>query len=131
MATPCYVPCYLFPMSTEVLDSLRFPVGKFQRSTATPAQRAASIAEIQALPTNLRSAVADLTDAQLETPYREGGWTVRQVVHHVADSHLNAYSRIRHALAGDWPTIYAYNEAAWAEFADAKSAPLALSLEMI
>lgn len=124
-------PCYLFPMSTEVLDSLRFPVGKFQRSTATPAQRASSIAEIQALPTNLRSAVAGLSDAQLATPYREGGWTVRQVVHHVADSHLNAYSRVRHALAEDWPTIYAYNEAKWAELADAKSSPLSLSLEMV
>jgi hypothetical protein len=118
-------------MSTEGLDSLRFPVGKFQRSTATPAQRASSIAEIQALPSNLRSAVAGLSDAHLATPYREGGWTVRQVVHHVADSHVNAYSRIRHALAGEWPTIYAYNEARWAEFADAQSAPLSLSLEMI
>jgi hypothetical protein len=118
-------------MTTAVLDTLRFPAGKFQRSTATPEHRAASIAEIAALPTNLRSAVADLTDFQLETPYREGGWTVRQVVHHVADSHLNAYSRTRHALAGDWPTIYAYDEAKWAEFADARSGPLSLSLEMI
>ena len=131
MAHSGHAPCYLFSMSTEGLDSLRFPVGKFQRSTATPAQRASSIAEIQALPSNLRSAVAGLSDAQLATPYREGGWTVRQVVHHVADSHVNAYSRIRHALAGEWPTIYAYNEARWAEFADAQSAPLSLSLEMI
>jgi hypothetical protein len=118
-------------MTTEVLESLRFPVGKFQRSAATPAQRKTSIAEIQALPTNLRSAVAGLNDAQLETPYREGGWTIRQVVHHVADSHVNAYSRVRHALAGDWPTIYAYSEAKWAQLADAQSAPLSLSLEMI
>jgi uncharacterized damage-inducible protein DinB len=118
-------------MSTEVLDSLRYPVGKFKRSAATPAQRVASIAEIQVMPTNLRSAVAGLSDAQLESPYREGGWTVRQVVHHVADSHLNAYSRFRHALAEDWPIIYAYNEAKWASLADAQSAPLPLSLEMI
>lgn len=118
-------------MSTEVLDSLRYPVGKFQRSSATPEQRAASIAEIQAMPTNLRSAVADLSDEQVETPYRDGGWTVRQVVHHLADSHVNAYSRFRHALTEDWPIIYAYNEARWAKLADAQSAPLSLSLEMI
>ena len=130
-ATRAGAPCYLFSMTTELLESLRYPVGKFQRSTATPAQRADSIAAIAALPTNLRRAVEGLTDAQLETPYREGGWTVRQVVHHVADSHVNAYSRIRHALAGDWPTIYAYSEAKWAQLADAKSAPLSLSLEMI
>lgn len=131
MATLCYMPCYLFSMTTETLDSLRFPVGKFQRDTATPAHRAESIAAIDALPAKLRAAIEGLTDAQLETPYREGGWTVRQVVHHLADSHINAYSRTRHALAGDFPTIYAYDEARWAQLPDAHSAPLSLSLELI
>jgi DinB superfamily len=118
-------------MSTDVLESLRYPVGKFQKSTADPAQRGASIATLRALPSNLRKAVEGLSDTQLATPYREGGWTVLQTVHHIADSHLNAYSRVRHALAEEWPTIYAYNEARWAELADARGGPVELSLAMI
>jgi len=118
-------------MTTEVLESLRFPIGKFQRTTAAPDTRAASIAAIRDLPVNLRKAVAGLNDKQLDTPYRDGGWTVRQTVHHIADSHLNAYSRSRHALVEEWPTIYAYNEARWAELHDANTAPLAPSLSMI
>src|SRR6476660_5118064 len=110
----------------------RYPIGKFQQPLeATPDLRQQAIEIIAGAPAKLRAAVEGLSPAQLDTPYREGGWTVRQVVHHVADSHINAYSRIRHALAGNWPTIYAYNEARWAEFADAQSAPLSLSLEMI
>ncbi len=118
-------------MTTEVLESLRFPTGKFQRATATPENRAASIAVIRELPANLRKAVEGLNDAQLDTPYRDGGWTVRQTVHHIADSHVNAYSRFRHALVEEWPTIYAYNEARWAELHDASTAPVAPSLSMI
>jgi hypothetical protein len=125
------MPCYLFRMSTDVLESLRYPVGKFQKSTADPAQRAASIATLRAFPSNLRKAVEGFSDEKLATPYREGGWTVLQTVHHLADSHLNAYSRFRHALAEEWPTIYAYNEGRWAELADARTAPVGLSLAMI
>ncbi len=118
-------------MSTDVLDSLRYPVGKFQKSTADPAQRAASIATLRILPSSVREAISGLSDAQLATPYRDGGWTVRQTVHHIADSHLNAYSRFRHALTQEWPTIYAYDEAKWAGLVDAHTAPAELSLGMI
>ncbi|HVJ08280.1 MAG TPA: bacillithiol transferase BstA [Acidisarcina sp.] len=118
-------------MSTDVLDSLRYPIGKFQKSTIDPAQRPASIATLRALPSALREAVSGLSDAQLATPYRDGGWTVLQTVHHLADSHLNAYSRFRQALTQDWPTIYAYDEAKWAQLADAHTAPVALSLELL
>src|SRR5450631_3669270 len=102
-------------MTTEVLESLRFPIGKFQRTTAAPDTRAASIAAIRDLPVNLRKAVAGLNDKQLDTPYRDGGWTVRQTVHHIADSHMNAYCRFRLALTEDSPTIKPYFEAKWAE----------------
>jgi DinB superfamily len=118
-------------MSTDVLDSLRFPIGKFQRSTADPAHRAASIEALRGLPTALRAAVSGLNDEQLATPYREGGWTVLQTVHHVADSHVNAYGRFRHGLTQDWPTIFAYDEGKWAVLDDARSAPISLSLAIL
>ncbi|HEX4039792.1 MAG TPA: bacillithiol transferase BstA [Acidobacteriaceae bacterium] len=109
----------------------RYPVGKFRRADANVTDHAASIAVLAALPQNLHSAVAGLTDAQLDTPYREGGWTVRQLVHHVADSHLNAYVRIRLALTEEWPTIKPYNEKLWAELPDACNAPIQPSLDLI
>lgn len=118
-------------MSTEVLDSLRYPIGKFQKSTIDPAQRAVSIATLRTLPSKVGEAVSGLSAEQLATPYRDGGWTVLQTVHHIADSHLNAYSRFRHALTQEWPTIYAYDEAKWAQLADAHTAPMALSMQMI
>ncbi len=83
------------------------------------------------LPERLRTAVAGLDDAQLDTPYREGGWTVRQVVHHVADSHTNSYVRFKLALTEDWPTIKPYDEAAWANLADSRWLPVEVSLAMI
>jgi len=79
----------------------------------------------------LRSAVAGLDDFQLDTAYRDGGWTVRQLVHHVADSHMNAYVRIRLALTEDWPTIKPYAESRWAELADAKTLPVEVSLALL
>lgn len=91
----------------------------------------AAIAILAALPENIRSAVSGLDDMQLDTPYREGGWTVRQVVHHVADSHAQAYGRLRLALTEDWPTITAYNQTAWAELHDAKTAPANVSLDLL
>src|SRR5271155_762353 len=99
----------------------RFPIGKMEMpKEVTSVRRKAAIEEIAATPAKLRAAVAGLSDAQLDTPYREGGWTVRQVVHHVPDSHLNAYIRMRLALTEEKPTIRPYEEARWAQLADSK-----------
>jgi uncharacterized damage-inducible protein DinB len=96
----------------------------------TPTERTERIQRIQDLPQNLRAAVNDLSDAQLDTPYRDGGWTVRQLVHHVADSHFNAVVRLRLALSEDHPTIKPYNQDAWAKQAD-YALPVELSLTML
>src|SRR5215217_5565963 len=96
----------------------------------TNARRAACVARIAAAPAALRAAVAGLTDAQLDTPYRPGGWSVRQVVHHVPDSHMNAYIRFKLALTEDSPTIKPYDEAAWAQLADSGT-PIEPSLAML
>ncbi len=102
---------------------LRYPIGKFQRvENATEAQRRASIAAIAEAPARLRQAVAGLNEQQLDTPYRPGGWTVRQVVHHLPDSHMNAYVRFKLALTEHEPAIKTYDEARWAELADTKAA---------
>ncbi|MEO8333451.1 MAG: YfiT family bacillithiol transferase [bacterium] len=111
---------------------LRYPIGKLDRKTMlTPAERAAAIDEIAAAPSQLRDAVAGLTDAQLDTPYRPGGWTVRQLVHHVADSHMNAYTRFRLAFTEENPTIKPYEESRWAELDDARSMPPDVSLTIL
>lgn len=113
------------------LEPLRFPVGRFTPPASYSAEaRLASIDALRKLPDRLRGAVAGLSDAQLDTPYREGGWTVRQVVHHVADSHANAYVRMKLALTEDWPTIKPYDEAAWAKLGDS-SLPVQVSLDLI
>ena len=110
----------------------RYPIGKLEMpSEVTPARREQAIDEIASAPAKLRAAVKGLSDAQLDTPYREGGWTVRQVIHHVPDSHMNAYIRLRLALTEDKPTIRPYEEARWAELLDAKSAPLAVSQTLL
>ena len=110
----------------------RYPIGKFAGVVEqTPSLREASIASIAALPQTLHAAVAGLTDAQLDTPYRDGGWTVRQLVHHVADSHTNAYVRTRETLTRDWPPVAAYDENLWAKLADAHTMPLEPSLSML
>lgn len=119
---------YVFRMTTDP----RYPVGKFHRlETYTDATRTAAIATLAALPVALRTAVAGLNESQISTPYREGGWTVRQVIHHLADSHANAYIRTRFTLTADKPTIMPYPENVWAELADAKSAPIEGSLAML
>jgi DinB superfamily len=98
---------------------LRYPVGTFTpQMPATPDVRQASIDAIAALPRQMREAVRGLTDAQLDTPYRPDGWTVRQVVHHVADSHMNGFIRLKLALTEDTPTIKPYEEKRWAELPD-------------
>jgi hypothetical protein len=113
------------------LDDLRYPIGRFiPPASSQPGIRAAHIQTVRLLPERLRAAVAGLNDTQLDTPYREGGWTVRQVVHHLADSHAMAYARCKLALTEDWPTINPYNEAAWANLRDSKL-PIVVSLAMI
>lgn len=110
----------------------RYPIGKYQRPTNwSDGDRKAGIAHITALPRNIRDAVAGLSDAQLDTPYRDGGWTLRQVVHHVADSHVNAYCRVRLALTEDSPTIKPYAEDKWAQLLDARTQPVAISLSLL
>lgn len=110
----------------------RFPIGKYEPpNDVTPAMRRQAMDEIAAAPGKLRAAVGGLKDNQLDTPYREGGWTARQVVHHVADSHLNAYVRLRLALTETEPTIKPYDEKRWAELADAKSGPVEVSLTLL
>jgi hypothetical protein len=110
----------------------RYPIGKFEQpASVTPSLRAQSIEEIAQAPANLRAAVKGLNTAQLDTPYREGGWTVRQVVHHVPDSHTNSYIRFRLALTEDQPPIKPYAEAAWAELEDARNAPVEISLNLL
>ena len=105
------------------LDDLRYPVGRFRLPAASTAGiRAAQIETLRLLPERLRAAVNGLSDAQLDTPYREGGWTVRQVVHHLADSHAKTYVRFKLALTEDWPTVKTYDEAAWARLPDSRSA---------
>ena len=111
---------------------LSYPIGKFQKETnITAARRQALIDGIAKLPLDMRSAVNGLLDPQLDTPYRPGGWTVRQVIHHVPDSHLNAYIRFKLALTESEPTIKPYDEKQWAELADVKLAPIEVSLSLL
>jgi hypothetical protein len=115
---------------------LSYPIGKFagtlDATTAIdPDRLQQDIAAIAAAPERFRSAVAGLDDGQLDTPYRPGGWTVRQVVHHVADSHMNAYIRFRLAVTEESPVIKPYDQAKWAELRDAKSLPVEVSLGLI
>ena len=118
------------PNTTE--NDLRYPIGRYQApETISAAQRSVWIEQIAQLPANLSKAVTGLTDAQLDTPYRPGGWTVRQVVHHLPDSHMNSYTRFRLALTEDSPLIKPYEEAAWAELSDARTAPIAPSLLLL
>lgn len=110
----------------------RYPIGRFERpSTVSAADRLKWIADIESLPAQLRGALEGLDDAQLDTPYRDGGWTIRQVVHHVADSHINSFVRFKLALTEANPTIKPYDEAAWAETVDSKALPVQPSLGVL
>jgi uncharacterized damage-inducible protein DinB len=112
-------------------ETLRYPVGRFIAPAGDEnANRDVHIDILRRLPATLATAVAGLDESQLDTPYREGGWTVRQVVHHVADSHANAYVRIKLALTEDWPTIKPYAEAEWAKLADSRL-PIDVSLALL
>lgn len=115
------------------MSDLSYPIGKFSSLTGqiTAEQLAGWITEIAELPAKFRSAVHGLTEAQFDTTYRPGGWTVRQVVHHVPDSHLNAYVRFKLALTEENPTIKPYDEALWAELPDTKGTQVGVSLVML
>ena len=114
------------------MTDLRYPIGKFEAPTAyTAPLRAGFLDDIERTPAALRKAVAGLAPSQLDTPYRPGGWTVRQVVHHVPDSHLNAYVRLKLALTEEKPTIKPYDQEAWANLADSKSTPIEVSLTLL
>ncbi len=110
----------------------RFPIGKFHYEGApNEEQRQKFIEEIEKTPAALRAAVQGLSPQQIETPYRDGGWTVRQVVHHVPESHMNAYIRFKLALTEDEPTIKPYEENLWAQLPDVQSTPLEVSLGLM
>ena len=120
----------------EVQD-LRYPIGKVEdqvfsdKGSYDEKIKNAHILDIKTAPSHLENAILNLDEYQLDTPYRPDGWTVRQVIHHVADSHMNAYTRFRLALTENDPTIKAYEEAAWAELEDAKNMPVNISLTLL
>ena len=110
----------------------RYPIGKFEMpAQVTAASRQVAIQTIAETPTKFRAAVRGLNESQLDTPYRDGGWTVRQVVHHVPDSHLNAYVRLKLALTESSPTIKPYAEDKWAQLDDSRSTPIEVSLSLL
>jgi len=118
--------------TAQASNDLAFPTGRFQRpARLDPEARAKAIDTVAATPARLREAVRGLTEEQIETPYRPGGWTVRQVIHHVPDSHLNAYCRFKLALTEDEPTIKPYEEALWALLPDVKAVPIETSLTLL
>ena len=110
----------------------RYPTGRFTYDPEiTPEKRAARVAAIGSLPTELREALAAIPGDRLDTPYRDGGWTGRQVVHHLADSHINAYIRFRLALTESGPVVKPYEESVWAELLDAKTEPPSVSVAIL
>ncbi len=114
------------------LETLQYPIGRFQWKIENGAQqREGWLATIAETPAGVRRAVAGLSREQLDTPYRPGGWTVRQVVHHYADDHMNSYIRFKWALTEDAPVIKGYLEAVWAELPDARTGPIEPSLELL
>ena len=114
------------------MTDLRYPIGQFTYGgVVSPEARLERIQEIAATPAALRKAVASLSAAQLETPYRDGGWTVRQIVHHLPDSHLNAYVRFKLALTEDAPLVKPYDQARWAELDDTRTVSVEVSLTLL
>lgn len=114
------------------MSDLRYPIGEFKLPLNPTNENVTDwIAIIASLPEKLSKVVERLNDTQLDTPYRDGGWTVRQVVHHLADSHINSYVRFKWTLTEDHPTIKAYNEKVWAEMNDARKAPVKISLDIL
>lgn len=119
-------------VSGEDLEGLRYPIGRFRPKPDLSVDECQTlIRDIAALPAELRIVVSDLTADQLDTPYRPGGWTVRQVVHHLPDSHLNSYVRFKLAVTEEEPLIKGYDEAAWAELADGRGEDIEMSLALL
>ena len=116
-------------MSEHDLEQLKYPVGRYQKPEKFGYdERAEAVTSLEALPDKLVALVSNLTDEQLDTPYRPGGWTVRQVVHHIADSHHHSYTRFKWTLTEDQPLIKAYEEKDWAALEDARVMPIQPSL---
>ncbi len=114
------------------MTDVRYPIGKFQKAEQVTSElRTQCIQHIADAPAKLKAAISGLTETQLDTPYRDGGWTVRQVVHHLADSHMNAYIRFKLAMTEEKPTIKTYKENVWAEALDARTAPVEASMQLL
>jgi hypothetical protein len=114
------------------LDQLRYPTGSFSpKPSLTARERAELIEEIAHFPSDLRFMVSSMSETSLDTPYREGGWTGRQVIHHLPDSHLNAYVRFKLALTEDTPTIRPYDESAWADTSEVEKTPVDVSVDLL
>lgn len=117
-------------MAETVID-LRYPIGVYEPQPFSVEQKLEWLADIKFLPLQLEQSVLHLDEKQLRTPYREGGWTVQQVVHHVADSHMNAYCRFKLGLTEESPTIKTYDEKQWAELGDSQKLPITISLNLL
>jgi hypothetical protein len=113
------------------MEDLRYPIGKYVEQPFSSTQLKEWLLDIQSLPQQIEYAITNLDHHQQDTPYREGGWTVKQVVHHVADSHMNAYIRFKLGLTEDSPVIKPYDEAAWAELSDTKNLPVNISITLL
>ena len=114
-----------------MIEALRYPIGKYVPQPFSDAQKEKWLLDLKFLPSELETAVQDLDEHQLQTPYREGGWTVQQLVHHVADSHMNAYIRFKLGLTEDNPTIKGYEEKEWAMLPDVEGVPINVSLTLL
>src|SRR5580658_3017177 len=114
-----------------ISNDLRFPLGKFEPQPFSERQKEEWLNDIKFLPQLLENVILNLDEAQLHTPYREGGWTVHQLVHHIADSHMNAYIRFKLGLTEDNPTIRPYNQELWAELNDVKKLPVNISITLL
>ena len=113
------------------MNNQQYPIGKYVEQPFSEKQLLEWLNDIRFLPENLEHAVLNLDEAQLETPYRDGGWTVKQLVHHVADSHMNAYIRFKLGLSEENPMIKPYNQDAWAQMPDTKNLPINLSFTIL
>jgi len=114
------------------IETLKYPIGKFQRPADLSPDRVAEwVNDIEQLPQQLRASIAGFSEEQINTPYRPEGWTVRQLIHHIADSHMNSYIRYRWTLTEDNPTIKAYHQSAWGDLPDCKSEPVEVSLSIL
>ncbi len=116
-------------LSTEI--DYRYPIGEYEPKPFSIEQKVEWLADIKFLPLHLENALLNLDEAQIKTPYRQGGWTVHQLVHHIADSHMNAYMRFKLGLTEDNPVIKAYDEKLWAEMEDVKKLPVNISITLL